>query len=203
MTDLLEPPRGAMAASRAVSALTTPYLVAPAFIILAGLHFVQDPILLALYGGIAVGFTVCVPLAYADHLRRRGRVESIHIHERRARLAPLALTGVSSSVGLAALYLVGAPAGIMRLGVMLIVLAASVLVATLFLKVSGHVSAWTAGTTVVVMLWGLVLAPLFLGVIPIAWSRVVLGRHDYPELVAGFAYGLVVSASSAWLLGLT
>lgn len=186
-----------------MSALTTPYLVSPAFILLSGLHFVRDPALIALYGAIAVGFTVALPLAYAEGLRRRGRVESIHIYDQQARLGPLALTGASSMAGLGVLYLVGAPEGILRLGALLILLAGSVLVATYFLKVSGHVSAWTAGTTVVVLLWGPALALLYIGTVPIAWSRTVLGMHTPVELVSGFVHGIVVAALFGWLLGFT
>ncbi len=193
---------GAPVIARAVSSLSSPYLTAPLFILLAGYYYVQDPFQIALYGSITVGFTVLIPLLYTLHLRRTGRVDSVHIIDQRSRLGPLAITGASSAVGLAILYAVGAPEVIIRLAVLLFLLAATVLVATFFLKVSGHMAAWGAGTTIVVALYGPVLVPLFLIALPIAWSRLTLDKHTPLEVVAGFIYGIGTAAMIAWLLDL-
>ncbi len=187
---------------KAVSSLSSPYLTAPLFILLAGYHYVQDPLELLLYGSIPLGFTVLIPLLYSIHLRRIGKVDSVHIIDRRSRLVPLAITGASSFTGLVLLYAVGAPEEILRLAVLLFLLAATVLVATFFLKVSGHMAAWGAGTTIVVALYGPVLVPLFLIALPIAWSRLTLKKHTPLEVVAGFIYGTVTAAIISWLLGL-
>jgi membrane-associated phospholipid phosphatase len=188
--------------ARVISSLSSPYLTAPLFILLAGYYYVQDPFQIALYGSITVGFTVLIPLLYTLHLRRIGSVDSLHIIDQRSRLGPLAITGASSAVGLALLYAVGAPEEILRLAVLLFLLAATVLVATFFLKVSGHMAAWGAGTTIVVALYGPVLVPLFLIALPIAWSRLTLERHTPLEVVAGFIYGIGTAAIIAWLLDL-
>ncbi len=189
-------------AAEHVSAVTTPYLTVPAFILLAGLAFVTDPLEIALYGAIAVGFTVGIPLAYARHLERQGKVDSIHIYDQKARLGPLALTGASSAVGLGALYLIDAPDGILRLAILLFLLAGATLAATSLLKISGHTSAWTAGSTVVIILHGLYVLPLLLGAIPIGWSRLELGRHRPVEVTVGFLYGIATAAVLSYLLGL-
>ncbi len=188
--------------ARVISSLSSPYLTAPLFILLAGYYYVQDPFQIALYGSITVGFTVLIPLLYTLHLRRIGSVDSLHIIDQRSRLGPLAITGASTAVGLALLYSVGAPEEILRLAVLLFLLAATVLVATFFLKVSGHMAAWGAGTTIVVALYGPVLVPLFLIALPIAWSRLTLERHTPLEVVAGFIYGIGTAAIIAWLLDL-
>lgn len=188
--------------ARYVSMVTTPYLTVPAFILLAGLGFVDRPVEVLLYGAIAVGFTVVVPLAYAEHLRRIGRVDSVHIFDRRARLAPLALTGASTMAGLTILWLIDAPEGIVRLALLLFLMAAATLAATAVLKVSGHVSSWSAGSTVLVVLYGAQLVPVVLMALPIAWARWRLRRHDLRELVAGALYGVVSAAALSWLVGL-
>jgi len=176
-----------------LSAVTTPYITAPAFILLAGLHFVDSLLELALYGGVVVGFTVAIPLAYASYLRGQGRVDSIHIYERRARLAPMALTGASSCAGLGLLYALNAPTDILRLGVLLILLAMTVLGATYVIKVSGHVTAWATGTTVMVVVYGPAASLLYLVALPVGWSRLALERHRPVEVMVGFAYGVVAS----------
>ncbi len=193
---------GTQLVARAISSLSSPYLTAPLFILLAGYYYVQDPLEIALYGSITVGFTVLIPLLYTLHLCRTGRVDSVHIIDQRSRLGPLAITGASTAVGLALLYAVGAPQAILRLAVLLFLLAATVLMATYFLKVSGHMAAWGAGATIVVALYGPVLVPLFLVALPIAWSRLTLKRHTPLEVVAGFSYGIGTAAMIAWLLGL-
>jgi membrane-associated phospholipid phosphatase len=185
-----------------VSALTTPYLTTPLFILLAGLYFVDDPAEILLYGSIAVGFTVVIPLSYAEHLRRAGTVESVHIFEQHARMAPLALTGASSVMGFAVLYLVGAPEGILRLGAILFMLAGALLAATWFLKVSGHVAGWTAGTTVLVVLYGPPMIFLYLVAVPIAWSRLRLEKHTWLEVIVGFAYGITIAGVFAVVVGI-
>jgi len=188
--------------ARAISSLSSPYLTAPLFILLAGYYYVKDPLELALYGAIAVGFTVIIPLLFTLHLRRTGRVDSIHIIDRRSRLGPLAVTGASSALGLALLYAVGAPDDILALAVLLIILAATVLMATFFLKISGHTAAWGAGTTIVVALYGPILGPLFFIALPIGWSRFALKEHTLLEVVAGLIYGVAIALMSTWLLGL-
>lgn len=202
MTQNDDSEKGSPLIARAISSLSSPYLTAPLFILLAGYYYVQDPLEIALYGFIAVGSTVLVPLLYILHLRHTGRVDSVHIIDRRSRLGPLAITGGSSVVGLALLYAVGAPEAILHLAMLLIILAATVLVATFFLKVSGHMAAWGAGTTIVLALYGPVLLPLFLFALPIAWSRLTLKKHTANEVVAGFIYGIGTATMISWLLGI-
>jgi membrane-associated phospholipid phosphatase len=185
-----------------LSTLTSPYLTVPFFILLAGLKFVDDPREIAAYGAIAVGFTVGVPLAYSYHLMRQGKVDGIHVFEQRARLGPLTLTTASSIFGCLLLYLIGAPDGIIQLAILLFLMAGATLAATSVLKVSGHVSAWTGGSTVVIVLHGPYLAPLLLMGLPIGWSRLQLQRHRPVEVVMGFLYGIVSAALLALAVGL-
>lgn len=185
-----------------ISAVTTPYLMVPAFILMAGLAFVTDPWEIVLYGAIAVGFTVAIPMAFAHYLALQGQVDSIHIYDQKARLGPLALTGASSFIGLVVLYLIGAPDGILRLAVLLFLMAGATLAATSVLKISGHTSAWTAGSTVVIILHGPMAAPLLLGAVPIGWSRLALERHRPLEVVVGFLYGIVSAAILSYLVGI-
>jgi membrane-associated phospholipid phosphatase len=185
-----------------ISAVTTPYLTVPAFILLAGLAFVRDPLEITVYGIVAVGFTVVIPLGYAYHLTRRGKVDDIHIYDQRARLGPLALTGASSMAGFGILYLIEAPDGILRLAVLLFLMAGATLAATSLLKISGHVSSWTAGSTVVIILHGPYALPLLLGALPIGWSRLALARHRPVEVVVGFAYGVFAAAALCLAVGL-
>ena len=151
---------------------------------------------------LVVQTAVVIPLSYAEHLRRTGRVDSVHIFDQHARLGPLALTGVCALAAVGLLYLAGAPSAILRLGALLFLLAGAVLVATFLFKVSGHVSAWTSGTTVLVILYGPPFSVLLLFAAPIAWSRHQLGKHTSLELVVGFVYGIVTAVVLSYAVGL-
>ena len=185
-----------------LSAVTTPYITVPVFILLCGARYVGGWRELLLYGGIVVGLAVLVPLGYTAHLVRRGVVEAMDVPGRFGRLGPLAAAALGATAGLLALLLLGAPIGVLRLGVMLVALAAAVFAATAVLKISGHVTAWAAGSVTLAFLWGPWALAALLGALPIAGSRLALGRHTPLELVAGAAYGIAVSAVMAWAMGL-
>jgi len=185
-----------------LSAVTTPYITVPVFILLCGARYVDGWRDLLLYGGIIVGLAVLVPLVYTAHLVRKGVVEAMDVPGRFGRLGPLAAAALGASAGLLALLLLGAPSGVLRLGAMLVALAAAVFAATAVLKISGHVTAWAAGSVTLGFLWGPWALAALLGALPIAWSRLALGRHTTLELAAGAAYGTAVSAALAWALGL-
>jgi len=185
-----------------LSSATTPYITVPVFILLCGARYVDGWRELLLYGGIVVGLSVLVPLAYTAHLVRKGVVEAMDVPGRFGRLGPLAAAALGAVVSLMALILLGAPSGVLRLGAMLVLLAAAVFAATAVLKISGHVTAWTAGSVALASLWGPWALAALLGALPIAWSRLALARHTPLELVAGAAYGIAVSAALAWAMGL-
>jgi len=185
-----------------LSAATTPYITVPLFILLCGARYVDGWRELLLYGGVVVGLAVLVPLGYTAHLVREGVVEDMDVPGRFGRLGPLAAAAMGAFAGLLALLLLGAPSGVLRLGVMLVALAAAVFAATAVLKISGHVTAWAAGSVTLAFLWGPWALASLLGALPIAWSRLALGRHTPLELVAGAAYGIAVSAMLAWAMGL-
>jgi membrane-associated phospholipid phosphatase len=187
--------------ARAVSAVSSPYLTVPAFIVASGMRYVDGPLEGLLYGAVLVATTVLLPLGHVLALRRRGLVDSIHLRERRARLGPLATAMLGAALGLAALWCLGAPAEVLRLGCVLVALAAAVLAATSVLKVSGHVTAWAMGSVVLAVPYGWWAAPLLAAAGPIAWARHALGRHTPVELGAGLLYGACVAASLVLALG--
>ncbi len=193
---------GAARAARALSSVTTPYLTVPAFILASGMRYVDALLEGLVYGVVLVLATVGLPLAHVIVLRRRGLVDSIHVGDRRARLGPIATAMLGAVLGLAVVWRLGAPDGVLRLGVVLAALAAVVLGATSVLKVSGHVTAWSSGTTVLFLLYGWWAAPLFVVAAPIAWARHALGRHTPQELAGGLLCGAGAAAALMLALGL-
>jgi len=99
-------------------------------------------------------------------------------------------------------FRLGAPPGVPPGGAMPARRGAAVSAPTAVLKISGHVTAWTAGSVALASLWGPWALAALLGALPIAWSRLALARHTPLELVAGAAYGIAVSAALAWAMGL-
>jgi membrane-associated phospholipid phosphatase len=189
-------------AARALSGVTSPYITVPIFIMLCGLRYVSDPVTALLYGAVLIVSTVVVPLVYVVILMRRGVVGSIHVPDRAARLGPLASAAAGAALGLAIIWALGAPTEVLRLAAMLVALALALLAATIVLKVSGHATAWSAGSVVLAVLYGWWALALLVVVVPIAWARHALGRHTPLELLAGVAYGGLMAAALAWLSGL-
>jgi membrane-associated phospholipid phosphatase len=60
-----------------------------------------------------------------------------------------------------------------------------VLLITLRWKISIHAGSAAGSATVLALLYGAWALPLLLGVAVIGWSRVVLGKHSWAQVVAG------------------
>jgi len=169
---------------------------------LCGPRYVPDPGTALLYGAVLISTTVVVPLLCVLHLKRRGAIDSIHVSDRAPRLGPLASAAAGATLGTLAIGALGAPPQVLRLAMMLVALALALLAATMVLKVSGHTTAWSAGTVVLAALYGWWALALLALVVPIAWARHALGSHTPLELAAGALCGGMVTAALAWLAGL-
>lgn len=134
-------------------------------------------------------------MAFVDHQVRRGTITDIHVGQREQRAPVLVLAGLSTLAVAGLLRAVGAPpALIATLGTGLIALVV-VLAITLAWKISLHVGVLAGLTVVLTQLLGpsmLALAPL---VAAVAWSRVHLGAHTGPQVLAGGLVGALVTGT--------
>ncbi|MFE3525561.1 phosphatase PAP2 family protein [Streptomyces sp. NPDC059161] len=138
----------------------------------------------------------CVALAIAGS-RLRWWPGSVPF--RRRHRAPLLAASLIAGAGVWLLCKqLGAPRPLLALGVMAPVLVAFVLACTCVGKISLHASAAAASTTLLALLVDVRWAMLYPLVAAIAWSRLQLGAHTPPQLLAGAGLGTAVCCATVY-----
>jgi len=67
------------------------------------------------------------------------------------------------------------------------------MVITFWWKISMHASSLGGVATMLTVLYGAVMLPLFVLLVLVSWSRVVLRRHTVTQVIAGSLAGIVLS----------
>lgn len=133
------------------------------------------------------GLTVVLPITFLVWLWARGMVSDLDVCQRKERARPMlaALGGAATSLIL--LRLGSAPQLLLGIGMATFLQLALVFIVTLRWKISVHT---TAAASFAVLMWGLLGAVAWLGVIPlIAWARLHLKRHTLAQTIAGALWG--------------
>ena len=153
---------------------------------------------------LACGMTLVPFLAFVFRRVRQGRYEDMDVSRREDRHVLYALAGVSLGALLATLIVLPAPPIVWwSMVTALAAMTIGAFINFLVHKVSLHVLTDTACATFLLFLWPPVGILLMLASLLVAWSRVYLNRHTVPDVVWGFAVGLLCSAVVFWLpLGL-
>jgi membrane-associated phospholipid phosphatase len=143
-----------------------------------------------------VFFAVLGPLLVLFWLMGQGQVSDLDVTRREERQKPFlaALAGAVLACGV--LYTMGAPPLLGRFATAHTVVISIVFVVTFYWKISVH----AAGAAAVATLTTAVLETqmfAFLLVLLVAWARLYLGRHTFPQVLAG---GLLGATVFAWLL---
>lgn len=195
-----QPPRfhssSLQALAQVISAVTSPFIVT-AVTVTCAVILLRPPVgELLLWAAISVVFAAAIPLLVVHRLWRQGRVTDLHVAIRRQRRRPFAAALLSGSAGVVILYLVQAPAPLVALGAVYIVIGTMLALISLRWKISVHTAVLTAGIISIALIgyrpvWmALMLVPLVL------WARVYRQRHTLlqglvPVLLAGVTTPLV------------
>ncbi|MGW3889222.1 phosphatase PAP2 family protein [Micromonospora chokoriensis] len=181
--------------ARLVTEVTAPAVLVSLLILTVSWHSASRPGQGLVWGLLATFFVTGIPFAYIVGGVRRGRLTDHHIGRREQRRAPLLVGLGSVAGGLALLAVLDAPRPVLALalaGLVGLVVAVSV---SHWWKMSIH-SAVAAGTLVILTLtFGtrvVVAAPLLALV---GWSRVRLGDHTVPQVLAGGVLGALIAAA--------
>ena len=108
---------------------------------------------------------------------RRGRLTDHHVGVREQRRIPLRIALASVLVGLAVLWLAGAPREMLALVTAMFVSLAVTLVITHWWKVSAHAAVAGGGATIAALTLGTAWLAPFVAVAIVCWSRVELRDH--------------------------
>ncbi len=203
--------------ANAVSYVLNPLIFPPIAFALIDAHFGAGPVEVAWTFGVSVVFFCLVPLLYVMGMIRAGRVESLEVRERSARLGPLLVGIASYAAGALLLWrTVEGPALplIVAFASLFPINTAAILLINTRWKISLHMTSLAGFVGVLLFtaltVWrdlpagvetALTLAtvgPLVLLVPLLMWARVRVGAHTVGQVVAGAAFGLIVPQIQLW-----
>ncbi|MGA2666753.1 MAG: hypothetical protein ABSE91_01515 [Patescibacteria group bacterium] len=184
-----------------ISALFSPYITAAIFILLITYMNSSDLRQFLPWVSIAVFFSVIVPGGYVLWLLEKEGVRDIHLSDHEQRKVPFMIAAISSTIGAVALAWVGAARPVIVMGVTYAANAVMVGFLTLVWKVSVHTALLASVVTVIVILFGVQFAWLYLLLVPLAWSRIYRRRHTLTQVVGGSLIAFVVTSMVFWLFG--
>jgi hypothetical protein len=153
------------------------------------------------WAALYVGLTLLLPVAYLIWLIRKEQVTDLDVHLREQRSRPfiVAVSGQLAAWLLA--WLGGAPDPLPLITAASFLQMFLILLITLRWKISVHTST-AAGVSV--MIWQLIgpTGLYFALSVPfIAWSRIKLRRHTFPQTMAGMLLGSTIFTVLAYFFG--
>lgn len=144
------------------------------------------------WGLLVALFYSVIPMVIIVRGARRGRWDGHWVRERERRMVPFLFCLVSTVVGLAIMLVGGAPRSVIALAWSMIATLLAVLAITRFWKVSVHATVAGGAVATIALLYGPWYLLLGLGVVLVAWSRVVVEDHTVAQVVVGSLLGPVV-----------
>jgi len=167
--------------AKAVSAVTSPFLVTAVTVSLVVYLLRPSAHELLVWAGICVVSTALVPFLFVYLLLRLGHVTDVHVALREQRALPFVVTILSAALGLYALWRVSAPPQLVALGAAFVADGIALTIITLRWKISVHAATWAAAVVALaaanspLFLFGLLALP------PVFWARLRRQRHTLPQ----------------------
>lgn len=177
-------------------------IVSPPVIIAAlglALSLKELPNLQGLLWAFVFGFWVSiVPGLFVLYLLRSGRITDLHMNTRRERRWPYVTGVLGSAIALALIIFFRGPYLLRCLAIFSVIELSVLGFITNFWMISIHATSITAATTIVGLVFGLVIALLLLPlVVAVCWVRLYLRRHNIAQVAAGIIVGLMTVFVSA------
>jgi membrane-associated phospholipid phosphatase len=144
-----------------------------------------------LWASFYVGMTILIPVSYILWKVHLGEITDFHIRCREQRIRPMALTLASAVFAWICLWLGDAPSLLVIITGVGIFQITFILLVTLSWKISGHGTAISSLTVMMVALFGSPAAPAILAIPLVAWARVRLRRHTPLQTFAGSISGIL------------
>ncbi|MGV9383455.1 hypothetical protein ACWDRB_47115 [Nonomuraea sp. NPDC003707] len=182
--------------ARAVTEMFAPQYVAIAMPPATGLLDAGWPGLA--WGLLAAALCAGVPAAVIAVGVRRGRLDSIHLVERKSRKGPMAAGFAAVMVGLAVLAVLDAPRVVVASAAVMLAWVLVMGAITLWWKISFHTGV-SAGTAVMLAHVLPAVPVLLVGALLVAaigWARVQVSHHTPTQALAGAAAGAAATAAT-------
>ena len=187
--------------ARIVSNILAPVTISLPFVVLVAFYHTRDQLAAIVYAFIALFFLSIGPLIYVVIGVRTGKLSDLDVSRRSQRSGPFLFGIISTSIGLLVLSLVHGPKDLQTALILTAISAVILMVTTLWWKISIHASTMAGAATMLTVLYGMALLPLFLLLVLVSWSRVALRRHTVAQVVAGSLLSIVLSLAILKLRG--
>jgi membrane-associated phospholipid phosphatase len=153
------------------------------------------------WGLLAALFSAVLPTLFIGYGIRRGRWGDRNVGARRARLIVLAFITASVAAGLILLVAAGAPRLLTGYLAFMLGSVAVLALVTVVWKISIHCAVASGSVTILALLFGPLVLPLYVLVALLGWSRVALRDHTVAQVVAGAVLGAGAAALAYLAIG--
>jgi membrane-associated phospholipid phosphatase len=150
---------------------------------------------------LAALFTAVLPTLFIGYGIRRGRWGDRNVGARRPRLLVLAFITASVAAGLIVLVAAGAPRLLTGYLAFMLGSVAVLALVTVVWKISIHCAVASGSVTILALLFGPLVLPLYGLVALLGWSRVALRDHTAAQVVAGAVLGAGAAALAYLAIG--
>jgi membrane-associated phospholipid phosphatase len=179
--------------ARHVSHILAPATISLPFILLVAFNQAQDQLSALIYACITLFFLSVGPLLYIIIGVRLGKLSDIDVSRRSQRAGPFMFGIVSAMIGWFVLALTNGPRNLQTVMIIAVFSGIIMMVITFWWKISMHASSFGGVATMLTVLYGAVMLPLFVLLVLVSWSRVILRRHTVTQVIAGSLAGIVLS----------
>ena len=179
--------------ARRVSNILAPATISLPFILLVAFYQAQDQLTALIYACITLFFLSVGPLLYIIIGVRLGKLSDIDVSRRSQRVGPFMFGIVSVMIGWFVLTLTNGPRNLQTVMIITVFSGIIMMAITFWWKISMHASSLGGVATMLTVLYGAVMLPLFVLLVLVSWSRVVLRRHTVTQVIAGSLAGIVLS----------
>ncbi len=177
-----------------VSDILNPYYSSAPFFLLIVIASAKSLMAGIIYYAVLVLFFSMLPMWDINRRIKQGSVSDAHIDRREDRIKPFLFSLACAVAGLAAVYIVGAPAAIKAVSWSVVIIGAIVTITTAVWKVSLHAAGISAIALILVVLFGWVALPVVFFVPLVYWARLTLNKHTPTQLLAGSLIAVGVTA---------
>lgn len=177
-----------------VSAILSPAVISVPVILLASLYRAASISSALAYTLLTLCFLSLGPFAYIYIGVHLGKLSDVDVSKRSERVGPFIFGLLSICLGWFVLILVHGPSPLITVLIMTAISGLTMMIITLWWKISIHASSLAGAATMLTVLYGAIMLPTFALLVLVSWSRVVLRRHTLAQVIAGSLLGIALSA---------
>jgi membrane-associated phospholipid phosphatase len=179
--------------ARKLSNILAPATISLPFVLLVAFYQARDRLTAFVYACITLFFLSVGPLIYILICVRLGKLTDMDVSRRSQRAGPFLFGIVSVMIGWLVLVLTNGPRNLQTVLIISVFSGIIMMVITFWWKISMHASSLGGAATMLTVLYGGVMLPVFVLLVLVSWSRVALRRHTVTQVIAGSLVGIAIS----------